>query len=30
VSAFTIWKLTRPIKVLTITDPINTVEPIPN
>jgi len=30
VSAFTIWKLTRPIRVLTTTDPINTVKPMLN
>jgi len=30
VSAFTIWKLTRPIGVLTITDLINVVKPMPN
>jgi hypothetical protein len=30
VSAFTTWKLTRPIGVLTATDPINVVEPMPN
>ncbi len=30
VSAFTIWKLTRPIGVLTATDPINVVKPILN
>ena len=30
VSAFTMWKLTRPIGVLTLTDLINTVKPMPN
>src|SRR6266568_3910028 len=30
VSAFTMWKLTRPIRVLTVTDLINVVEPMPN
>jgi len=30
VSAFTIWKLTRPIGVLTATNPINAVKPMPN
>jgi len=30
VSAFTIWKLTRPIGVLTVTNLINTVKLIPN
>jgi hypothetical protein len=30
VSAFIIWKLTRPIGVLTITNLINTANPIPN
>jgi len=30
VSAFTIWKSTRPIRVLTATNPINAVKPMPN
>ena len=30
VSAFTIWKLTRPIRVLTLTDLINAVKLMPN
>jgi len=30
VSAFTIWKLTRLIRVLTATNLINAVEPMPN
>ena len=30
VSAFTTWKLTRLIRVLTITNLINAVKPIPN
>jgi len=30
VSAFTIWKLTGLIRVLTLTNLINTVEPMPN
>jgi len=30
VSAFTIWKLTRLIRVLTATNPINIVKPMPN
>jgi len=30
VSAFTIWKLTRLIRVLTATDLINAVKPMPN
>jgi len=30
VSAFTMWKLTRLIRVLTITDLINAVKPMPN
>jgi len=30
VSAFTIWKSTRPIGVLTLTNPINAVKPMPN
>jgi len=30
VSVFTIWKLTRPIRVLTVTNLINMVKPIPN
>jgi len=30
VSAFTIWKLTRPIGVLTTTNLINAVKPMPN
>ena len=28
--AFTMWKSTRPIGVLTVTDPINAVEPMLN
>ena len=30
VSAFITWKLTRPIRVLTLTDLIDAVEPMPN
>jgi len=30
VSAFTMWKLTRLIRVLTLTDLINAVKPMPN
>jgi hypothetical protein len=30
VSAFTMWKLTRLIRVLTLTDPINIVKLMPN
>jgi len=30
VSAFTMWKLTGPIRVLTLTNPINAVKLMPN